>query len=374
MGCAQSSTTAGIEAGAEEKRTNREIEAQLRKDKEALRTTVKMLLLGAGESGKSTLVKQMRLIYNTDTPYTTSERLSYREVVFANAIQSMAAVIKGFDLLAIPLPEERFADAELLLKADPDALYDEREDRMDLECVRAIERMWREEGCKKAVGEAHKYQLNDSAQYFFDNIARIGAASYIPTDQDILRTRVRSTGITEEVFRVKQYTVRVFDVGGQRSERKKWIHCFENVQVLVFVAAINEYDQNLWEDESVNRMSEALMLFESIASSRWFEKSTFVLLLNKTDLFITKILANTSRLSNFFPEFPAEHDGDVDESKRFMRKLFTSLDKHSIAAGGKGRQLYCHFSCATDTDQVKVVMAAVLDTVLNALLNEVGLL
>lgn len=57
---------------------------------------------------------------------------------------------------------------------------------------------------------------------FFDNISRIGAPSYIPTDQDILRTRVRSTGITEEVFRVKQYTVRVFDVGGQRSERKKW--------------------------------------------------------------------------------------------------------------------------------------------------------
>lgn len=75
-----------------------------------------------------------------------------------------------------------------------------------------------------------------------------------------MRTRVRSTGISEEAFRVKAYTVKVFDVGGQRSERKKWIHCFENVQVLVFVAAINEYDQQLWEDESVNRMNEALMV------------------------------------------------------------------------------------------------------------------
>jgi len=36
---------------------------------------------------------------------------------------------------------------------------------------------------------------------------------------------------------------RVFDVGGQRSERKKWIHCFEGVQCLIFIVAISEYDQ-----------------------------------------------------------------------------------------------------------------------------------
>lgn len=57
---------------------------------------------------------------------------------------------------------------------------------------------------------------------FFDNIERIGSPDYLPDDQDILRTRVRSTGIVEEVFDVKGQKLRVFDVGGQRSERKKW--------------------------------------------------------------------------------------------------------------------------------------------------------
>lgn len=56
------------------------------------------------------------------------------------------------------------------------------------------------------------------------------------------------------------------------------IHCFENVNVLVFVAAISEYDQVLFEDQSVNRLQEATMLWESIAGSRWFEKSAFVLM------------------------------------------------------------------------------------------------
>jgi len=99
---------------------------------------------------------------------------------------------------------------------------------------------------------------------------------YLPTDQDILRSRVKTTGITETTFRVGELTYRLFDVGGQRSERKKWIHCFENVTALVFLVALSEYDQMLYEDESVNRMQEALTLFDSICNSRWFVKTSIV--------------------------------------------------------------------------------------------------
>ena len=77
--------------------------------------------------------------------------------------------------------------------------------------------------------------------------------NYLPTDQDILRSRVKTTGITETMFRVGELTYRLFDVGGQRSERKKWIHCFENVTALVFLVSLSEYDQMLYEDESVVR-------------------------------------------------------------------------------------------------------------------------
>ena len=51
---------------------------------------------------------------------------------------------------------------------------------------------------------------------------RVGGPGYEPTDQDILRTRVRSTGIVEHAFDVRGQKLRVLDVGGQRSERKKW--------------------------------------------------------------------------------------------------------------------------------------------------------
>ncbi len=83
------------------------------------------------------------------------------------------------------------------------------------------------------------------------DIDRIWADGYVPNDQDLLRSRLRTTGIIETVFDLGQLTYRMFDVGGQRSERKKWIHCFENVTALVFLVSLSEYDQMLYEDESV---------------------------------------------------------------------------------------------------------------------------
>jgi guanine nucleotide-binding protein subunit alpha len=93
----------------------------------------------------------------------------------------------------------------------------------------------------------------------------------------------------------------MFDVGGQRSERKKWIHCFENVTTILFLVAISEYDQLLFEDETVNRMQEALTLFDSICNSRWFLKTSIILFLNKIDRFKEKLPA--SPMKNYFPDY-----------------------------------------------------------------------
>lgn len=82
-----------------------------------------------------------------------------------------------------------------------------------------------------------------------DDVDRLWAEGYVPNDQDLLRCRLRTTGITETVFDLAQLTYRMFDVGGQRSERKKWIHCFENVNCLLFLVAISGYDQCLVEDK-----------------------------------------------------------------------------------------------------------------------------
>lgn len=90
---------------------------------------------------------------------------------------------------------------------------------------------------------------DQGALSFFHDLERLFSPTYVPTDQDILRSRLKTTGITETVFDLGTLTYRMFDVGGQRSERKKWIHCFENVTALLFLVAISGYDQCLVEDK-----------------------------------------------------------------------------------------------------------------------------
>merc|ERR1719263_2721395 len=113
---------------------------------------------------------------------------------------------------------------------------------------------------------------------------------YQANQQDMLLSRVRTSGIVTERYEIDGSQFEMYDVGGQRNERKKWIHCFDDVTAVIFVAALSEYDQALYEDANTNRMTEAVELFDEICNNRYFENSSMILFLNKRDLFEEKIL------------------------------------------------------------------------------------
>ncbi|CAN0440942.1 unnamed protein product, partial [Discosporangium mesarthrocarpum] len=98
-----------------------------------------------------------------------------------------------------------------------------------------------------------------------------------------------SAGIVVDKYKIDGTTFEMYDVGGQRNERKKWIHCFDNVTAVIYVAALSEYDQGMFEDASTNRMSEAIELFRDICENPYFERSSIILFLNKKDLFAEKL-------------------------------------------------------------------------------------
>lgn len=85
---------------------------------------------------------------------------------------------------------------------------------------------------------------------FYNSFDRISTPGWLPDNQDMLQARLRTTGITETYFELGHMNWRMIDVGGQRSERKKWIHCFEDVGCLIFVVALSGYDQCLVEDQN----------------------------------------------------------------------------------------------------------------------------
>ncbi|RHZ45261.1 hypothetical protein Glove_682g14 [Diversispora epigaea] len=353
MGCCMS------QEEQEGKRKNEEIENQIKKDKLSMRNEIKMLLLGAGESGKSTILKQMKLIH--DGGYSPEERESFKEIIFSNTVQSMRVILEAMEVMNIPFDSEEIQKHATIILNLPNQIEG---DHLPQDVSLAIKTLWRDPSVQQCFNRSREYQLNDSAKYYFDSIDRISQADYFPTDQDVLRSRVKTTGITETTFFIGELTYRMFDVGGQRSERKKWIHCFENVTAIVFLVAISEYDQLLLEDETVNRMHEALTLFDSICNSRWFVKTSIILFLNKIDRFAEKL--PISPMNNYFPDYTG---GDNYEAAcDYILNRFVSLNQSDI------KQIYTHFTCATDTQQIKFVMAAVNDIIIQTNLREVGLL
>jgi len=154
------------------------------------------------------------------------------------------------------------------------------------------------------------------------------------------------------------------DVGGQRNERRKWIHCFEDVTAVIFVTAISEYDQVLYEDEKENRLRESLKVFETVVNNKYFANSTIILFMNKSDLFRDK-LQQTSIKYCFGDEY--EGDGSFDDASHFIETCFLESSEN------KKRMIFPHITCATDTQNVKKVFDACKVTILNNNLHRLGL-
>jgi len=208
------------------------------------------------------------------------------------------------------------------------------------------------------------FNVADSAAYFLDNLSRISDPEYVPNPQDILRARSRTTGAKEIQFLVDGYTFRIVDVGGQRSERRKWASCFEDVTAVIFCVSLSEYDMTLAEDHSQNRMHESLLLFKNICNSTWFANTPIIIFLNKRDIFVEKI--KTIDLKVCFPDY----DGgkDYDNATAFINKQFLGMNENPK------KLLYTHFTCATDTDNIIVVFKAVKDIVLRQGLQTMGIM
>jgi len=153
------------------------------------------------------------------------------------------------------------------------------------------------------------------------------------------------------------------DVGGQRSERKKWIHCFQDVTAVIFCVALSEYDLKLYEDESVNRMHESIKLFDEICNSKWFQNVSIILFLNKMDIFKEKI--KKVDLNVCFQEYKGGLD--FDKASAFITEKFKSLNKSA-----EQKQVYPHITCATDTQNIKFVFNAVKNIILHKALEGSG--
>ncbi|KAJ9069040.1 Guanine nucleotide-binding protein alpha-2 subunit, variant 3 [Entomophthora muscae] len=297
---------------------NTQIDRIIEEDSKRFSKECKILLLGSGESGKSTIVKQMKIIHQNG--YNMEELNMFRPIIYKNVVDCVRDLVRGYESLNLKPVDSK---NEFFLSNYQALLSDLGfSGNLPPEFVCGVQDLVKDPRTTECMHRNGEFYILDSAPYFFEHIQRIGASDYIPSVSDVLRARTKTTGIIETRFTMGQLNIHMFDVGGQRSERKKWIHCFEAVTSIIFCVALSEYDQVLLEECGQNRMTESLVLFESIINSRWFIRTSIILFLNKIDIFRQKI--PRSPLNKFFPDYTG--GPDINKAAKYILWRFSQTN------------------------------------------------
>ncbi|XP_043081703.1 guanine nucleotide-binding protein G(olf) subunit alpha isoform X3 [Puntigrus tetrazona] len=300
MGCLGNSKTEDQRIDEKAQReANKKIEKQLQKERQAYKATHRLLLLGAGESGKSTIVKQMRILHVNG--FNAEEKKQKILDIRKNVKDAIVTIISAMSTLTPPVSIANPSNqprAEYIKSIAPLSDFDYTE-----EFFEHAKHLWDDEGVKACFERSNEYQLIDCAQYFLDRIESVRQSDYTPTDQDLLRCRVLTSGIFETRFQVDKV----------------------NFQFLRTISVI--------------------------------------LFLNKQDMLAEKILAGKSKLEDYFPEYarytlPPEATPDPGEDPKVSRAKFFIRDeflKISTASGTDKHYCYPHFTCAVDTENIRRV-------------------
>ncbi|GCB73140.1 guanine nucleotide-binding protein subunit alpha-13 [Scyliorhinus torazame] len=353
---------------AEQLRKSKQIDELISRDKTYVRRLVKILLLGAGESGKSTFLKQMRIIHGQDFDQKAKEE--FRGTIYSNILKGIRVLVDAREKLRIPWgdPGNR-QNGEVLMSFDTRALTGAAvglmETRVFLQYLPAIRSLWADSGIQNAYDRRREFQLGESVKYFLDNLERLGDPDYIPTQQDILLARRPTKGIHEYDFEIKNVPFKMVDVGGQRSERRRWFECFDGVTSILFLVSSSEFDQVLMEDRQTNRLSESLNIFETIVNNRVFSNVSIILFLNKTDLLEEKV--KTVSIKDYFSQYEG-NPHELSDVQQFLVQCFRDKRREQ-----QHKPLYHHFTTAINTENIRLVFRDVKDTILHDNLKQLML-
>uniref|UniRef100_A0A8C4F0N5 Guanine nucleotide binding protein (G protein), alpha 13b n=1 Tax=Dicentrarchus labrax TaxID=13489 RepID=A0A8C4F0N5_DICLA len=336
----------------EQLRKSKEIDKCINRDKTYVKRLVKILLLGAGESGKSTFLKQMRIIHGQDFDKKAKEE--FRATIFSNVIKGIRVLVDAREKLLIPWGQplnQHHGDTVMAFDtrsamAHGHGMVEQKVFQHYLPSIRAL---WADEGIQNAYDRRREFQLVISM--------------YI--QQDILLARKPTKGIHEYDFEIKNVPFKMVDVGGQRSERRRWFECFDSVTSILFLVSSSEYDQVLMEDRQTNRLSESLNIFETIVNNRVFSNVSIILFLNKTDLLEEKV--KQVSIKDYFPEFSGDPTSLADV-QRFLVECFRKKRREQ-----QQKPLYHHFTTAINTENIRLVFRDVKDTILHDNLKQLML-
>ncbi|KAJ7483247.1 guanine nucleotide binding protein, alpha subunit [Mycena latifolia] len=230
-------------------------------------------------------------------------------------------------------------------------------------CAPYMQDMWRDPDVRQRLREK-QLRLEESSGFYLDEIPRITAKKYIPTDADVLKARMKTMGVVEHTFSISSSSNRgaqwkIYDVGGSRNQRAAWRPYFDDIDAIIFLAPISAFDQVLAEDPHVNRLEDSVLLWKAVVSNKLLAQVNIVLFLNKCDLLQAKLEAGV-QLSHYVISY-GRRPNDYHSASRYFRKQFHALYREGTP--NEEREFYIHLTAVTDQQRTTPIISNVQDII-----------
>ncbi|PPQ70506.1 hypothetical protein CVT24_013276 [Panaeolus cyanescens] len=242
-------------------------------------------------------------------------------------------------------------------------------------CRKDLIQLWHDEGVREVL-RRRKIRLEEGSGFFLDDLERVTSLKYMPTDDDVLKARLKTVGVSEYKFEMEVSAGRdsgaewrIVDVGGSRSQRPTWVPFFDDVDAIIFLAPISGFDQVLAEDRTVNRLEDSVLLWKAVCSSKLLANVDLVLFLNKCDI-LEKKLKSGVRLAKYVRSY-ADRANDLDSVSKYLRGKFGAIHREYSP---NPRKFYAFCTSVTDTATTAGIIASVRDMVIRQHLKQSKLL
>ncbi|KAG1900334.1 guanine nucleotide binding protein, alpha subunit [Suillus fuscotomentosus] len=242
-------------------------------------------------------------------------------------------------------------------------------------CSYDIMALWNDRLVREVL-RRRKIRLEESSGFFLNDLDRVTALNYTPNDDDVLRARLKTVGVSE--YRCEMEAVagresgtewRIVDVGGSRSQRATWVPFFDDVDAIIFLAPISSFDQVLAEDRSVNRLEDSVLLWKAVCSNKLLANVDIVLFLNKCDILDAKLTSGI-RLSKYVRSY-GDRPNDMETASKYFRSKFSAIHREYSPLP---RKFYGFCTTVTDTTTTAGILASVRDMVVRRHLKQSRLL
>ncbi|OCH86407.1 P-loop containing nucleoside triphosphate hydrolase protein [Obba rivulosa] len=232
-------------------------------------------------------------------------------------------------------------------------------------CMEDISELWADDVVQEML-RRRKMRLDHGPGFFLNDVATIAVRGYEPSDDHVVRARLRTLGVQEHhlVFETetssdisKEWII--YDVGGSRTTRAAWLPYFDDANAILFLAPISCFDELLTEDHRVNRLEDSFVLWKAIVSSKLLANCILILFLNKYDLLERKLQSGI-QVKKYLPSF-GERENSAPVLAKYLHHKFREQMKE---LSPQPRHFYGYLTSATNTKTTAATLSSVRDGII----------